>query len=193
MVGPEAPQVIFRHRAGGYHMVHRSLEAAGGDGERETEVSTTLAPGWEIGQPPHTPPATTSLGRTSPWGQVLALTNEMLVLAEGLGHRGGQLLFPACLPGPLLSSPAGAGLLSVARRNPWPQEPGQGFRQDAEPAIISVWKRRAGIDGATGPGLSPHLAALSLSWCRLQAAGPAAGTQTPSTQAYTPSPQSVLT
>lgn len=35
MVGPEAPQVIFRHRAGGYHMVHRSLEAAGGDGERD--------------------------------------------------------------------------------------------------------------------------------------------------------------
>lgn len=89
---------------------------------RETEVSGTLAPGWEISQPPHTPPATTSQGRTSPWGQVLALTNEMPVLAGGPGHRGGQLLFPACL-------------LSVARRNPGPRNQDRGLgRMRSQPS-----------------------------------------------------------
>lgn len=95
MVGPEAPQVILSHRAGGHHVVHRSLEAAGGDGE--TEVSGALALGWEMGHSPRTPPATTSLGRMSLWGQALALTNEILALAGGPEHRGGQLLFLACL------------------------------------------------------------------------------------------------
>lgn len=48
-----------------------------------------------------------------------------------------------------------------------------------EPALISAWKWTEGIDGTVGPRLSHHLE--SLSWYRLQATGPASGTQTPST------------
>lgn len=35
VVGPEAPQVVLSHRAGGYHVVHRPLQAAGGRGRRK--------------------------------------------------------------------------------------------------------------------------------------------------------------
>lgn len=41
MVGPEAPQVVLGHGAGGHHVVHRPLQAAGG-GERQ--VSGALLP-----------------------------------------------------------------------------------------------------------------------------------------------------
>lgn len=37
VVGPEAPQIIFSDRAGRHHMVYRPLQAAGGEGWRESQ------------------------------------------------------------------------------------------------------------------------------------------------------------
>lgn len=90
-------------------MVHGPLQAAG---RSKKQVSGALAPGWEMSQPPHTPPAATSLGRRSLWGQVPALLTRRQCWQEAQGAEvGGCCSSPAW---PLLSSPAGTCLLPAA-------------------------------------------------------------------------------
>lgn len=137
MVGPEAPQVVLSHRAGGHHMVHRPLEATGEDEEGGEQSACSRLGNGSASQ---SSPSPASLIRTSLWRQVLALTRcqgwQEAQDTEGLAAV-------PCLPSPSPSMPAGTGPLPAAGRNPWPQEPGW-IRQDgrASPHLSVEMDRR---------------------------------------------------
>lgn len=144
VVGPETPQVVLCHRAGGHHVVHGPLQAAGGTGRgRKAEVSPRPGNGPTSRHFHHA-----SLTRTGPGRRPRAQVGSCCSLGP---------------PSPLPSSPSGRRAAIRGLEGPLaPGAPDWGFRvgQTAEPAVGSAWKWSAGADGAEPPS-----GGLGLSWC----------------------------